>query len=235
MESQKKYGPYNQYIPHKDVVYSLIGYHVYLEDQATYPSFGTYKIEESLHHTLDDAKKRMTELINNKRHPVYKWHRFLIYEVPLGIHYSSGWDGQRCWTYDRKGEFVAESKVSSVPDIHDNMEIYWGREPEECRFKVGDVVEVCFGNKVELHMIWRLPFGLEHAKSRLPETQPENPLPFHLDYSDDNYITVCLDTIYPDHVHVLSCFPAKTLPLDESVTQKLKEVFDMCNEDTPAQ
>lgn len=31
MESQKKYGPYNQYIPHKDVVYSLIGYHVYLE------------------------------------------------------------------------------------------------------------------------------------------------------------------------------------------------------------
>ena len=111
MESPKKYGPYNQYIPHKDVVYSLIGYHVYLEDQATYPSFGTHKIEESLHHTLDDAKKRMTELINNKRHPVYKWHRFLIYEVPLGIHYSSGWDGQRCWTYDRKGEFVAESKV----------------------------------------------------------------------------------------------------------------------------
>lgn len=58
MESQKKYGPYNQYIPHKDVVYSLIGYHVYLEGQATYPSFGTHKIEESLHHTLDDAKKR---------------------------------------------------------------------------------------------------------------------------------------------------------------------------------
>lgn len=139
MESPKKYRPYNQYIPHKDVVYSLIGYHVYLGDQATYPSYGTHKIEESLHHTLDDAKKRMTELINNKRHPVYKCHRFLIYEVPLGIHYSSGWDGQRCWTYDRKGEFVAESKVSSVPDIHDNMEIYWGREPEECRFKDGRV------------------------------------------------------------------------------------------------
>ena len=174
MESPKKYGPYNQYIPHKDVVYSLIGYHVYLGDQATYPSFGTHKIEESLHHTLDNAKKRMTELINNKRHPVYKCHRFLIYEVPLGIHYSSGWDGQRCWTYDRKGGFVAESKVSSVPDIHDNMEIYWGREPEECRFKVGDVVEVICG----------------------------------------------------DHVDVMSCFPAGTIPLDQSVINRLREVFD---------
>lgn len=47
MESQKKYGPYNQYIPHKDVVYSLIGYHVYLEDLALAVRFGACKEQAS--------------------------------------------------------------------------------------------------------------------------------------------------------------------------------------------
>ena len=231
MKASKKYGPYNQYVPYKDVVYRLIGYYVYLGDHATYPSFDTHKIEESIHHTLDDAKQRMSVLIKNKQHPVYHWHRFLISEVPIGTHCSSNWEGQKCWSYDCKGDFVAETKVSSVPDCHDNREIYWGREPDECRFKVGDVVEVILGDKVELHMIWRLPFGLEYAKTRLPEVKPEKPMPIHLDDSDDNYITVCLDAIYPDHVHVMSCFPAGTLPLDETIVKKLQEIFDRCNEE----
>ena len=51
---------------------------------------------------------------------------------------------------------------------------------------------------------------------------------FHLDDSDDCYITVSLTDEYPDHVNVMSCFPAGTLPLDESIVKKLREVFDRC-------
>ena len=85
------------------------------------------------------------------------------------------------------------------------MEIYWGREPEECRFKVGDIVEVCFGNKVELHMIWQLPFNEAYARKNLPANKPDKPMTFHLDDSDDCYITVSLTSEYPDHVDV--CIP----------------------------
>lgn len=38
MEETEKHGPYNQYIPYKNVVYHLTGYHVFLEDEATLKS-----------------------------------------------------------------------------------------------------------------------------------------------------------------------------------------------------
>ena len=130
--------------------------------------------------------------------------------------------------YDRNGELIAESKVSSISDKNGNREIYWGREEEECRFHVGDIVEVLCGGQVELHMIWEMPFNEAHARKKLPKEKLDRPMTFHLDDSDDCYITVSLTDEYPDHVNVMSCFPAGTLPLDESIVKKLREVFDRC-------
>jgi hypothetical protein len=75
-------------------------------------------------------------------------------------------------------------------------------------------------------MIWKLPFNEAYARKKLPASKPDKPMTFHLDDSDDCYITVSLTSEYSDHVDVMSCFPAGTIPLDQSVINRLREVFD---------
>lgn len=228
MSIYKSYGPYNQYEPYEDVIYRLTCCYASLRDNATYPTFNVFNNMESLHRTIEDAEQRMKSLAKDAKHQDYHWQSFMIHEIPIGVGYGFNRDGQRCRTYDRNGELVAESKASTIPDRNGNREIYWGREENECRFKVGDVVEVLCGGQVELHMIWQLPFNEAYARKKLPKEKIDRAMTFHLDDSDDCYITVCLTDEYPDHVDVMSCFPAGTLPLDESIVKKIKEVFDRC-------
>ena len=61
--------------------------------------------------------------------------------------------------------------------------------------------------------------------------KPDEVLCFHLDDTDDCYVTVNLTDDFPDHVYVSSCFPAKTLRMDESIVRQLQKVFDRCNEE----
>lgn len=226
MSMYKCYGPYNQYEPYEDVIYRLTCCYVYLRDNATYPRFNVFRNMESFHRSIADAEKRIKSLVKDKDIKEYLWHSFNIIEIPIGVGCGYSRDGQRWRTYDCNGEIVAESKVSSLSDKKGNREIYWGREEAECRFKVGDVVEVICCDHVELHMIWQLPFNEAHARKNLPANKPDKPMTFHLDDSDDCYITVSLTSEYPDHVDVMSCFPAGTIPLDQSVINRLREVFD---------
>ena len=226
---KKTYGPYNQYAPYEDVVYRLTGYYAYQDNNATYPRFDVRCQEESIHRAFEAAHQRMLSLVdpNNNKYNIV-WQSFYISEVPIGINCDHRIEGQNCHLYDGKGEFVAETKVSSVPDHLGNREIYWGREREDIKFDIGDVVEVRWRDHVELHMIWDLPFDESHARARMPKEKPDEAMPFHLDDSDDCYITVNLRDDYPDHVNVMSCSPATTLPLDETIVTRLKEVFDRC-------
>ena len=231
MSIYKSHGPYNQYEPYEDVIYRLTCCYIYLRDYVTYPRFNVFHNLESLHRSMDDAEQRIKSLIKGKDSRDYLWHSFNIIEIPIGVGYGFDQDGQRWRTYDCHGELVSESKASSLSDRNGNREIYWGREEDECRFRVGDIVEVICGDHVELHMIWKLPFDEAYARKRLPAEKPDEPMSFHPDYSDDCYISFNLTDEYPEHVNVMSCFPAKTLPLDESIVERLKERFyKHCNE-----
>lgn len=228
MSIYKSYGPYNQYEPYEDVIYRLTCSYTSQRDNATYPRFNVFNNIESLHRTIEDAEQTIKELLKDLNHQNCLWHNFIVIEIPIGVDYWYSRDGQRWRTYDRNGELVAESKASTIPDRNGNREIYWGREENECRFNVGDIVEVLCGDHVELHMIWQQPFNEAYARKKLPKEKPDMPMTFHLDDSDDCYITVSLTDKYPDHVSVMSCFPAGTLPLDESIVKKLQKVFDRC-------
>ena len=76
-----------------------------------------------------------------------------------------------------------------------------------------------------------MPFDFKFASSRLPQTKPDEPMPYHFDDSDDNYYILTLDDEYPDHVDVIDCFPAGSLYLDESVVKGLQEKFDILKRD----
>lgn len=205
-------------------MYRLIGYGPLYNTDAEYPRFKISKDEESIHRTFEDAFERMRELAI----PVEgSWQGFHIIEVPVGINCFGNSLGQRNWSYDCKGEFVAESKVSSVADIDGNCEIYWGREKEECRFRPGDIVEVHCRNEVQLCVVLELPINEERAREKMPDSQPDVPFVFHLDDTDDNYSVIGLDDIFPDNYEVMSCFPARTLPLDESIVKRLMDLYEI--------
>jgi hypothetical protein len=79
------------------------------------------------------------------------------------------------------------------------------------------------GKYSALGMICRMPIDYEFAKKNLPTEKPSEPLTYHIDYFDDMYQVVSIDSEYIDYVNVIDCFPPETLPLDESLVRKLKE------------
>ena len=224
--------PYNQYEPYTDVVYKLVGYEISGPEYETYPRFSIHPTEESIHHTLKEAEAKIKDTLQKGiKKSMYQWWGFFISEIPFDVTCLGSYCGQKMWTYDCKGERVTEKSISSLCDINGDRQIYWGREEEDCRFKVGDLVEVFCGNHVKLGIVYQMPFDFKFTSARLPQTKPDKPLPYHLDDSDDNYIVLTLDDDYPDHEDVINCFPAGSLYLDESVVKELQEKFDRLKRD----
>ena len=217
--------PYNQYEPYTDVIYRLIGYDMNYPHIESYPRFWIHQSEESIHRTYNDAYERMQCIVKNHVRHNSKWVCFFISEVPVGVCSFIKSDGQKIWSFTGQGEFVAHRDVSSLEDINGNRQIFWGREPDECRFKVGDLVEVFNVSYVTLGIIWDLPINFEFVQKRLPKEKPDEPMSFHMDESDDCYVIVTMEDEYPDHMDVIDCFPVGSLYLDESVISKLRERF----------
>ena len=223
--------PYNQYTPYTNVVYSLTGFSVRHPEDEYYPMFHILQTEGSVHLTFEAAKARIDKIVasSKENNDIIRWQSFYIAEVPIGICCFDVYDGQKRWSFSGKGELVAHKAISTLEDINGNCQIYWGREESECKFKVGDVVEITsyrgaqLGRSVQLGIISALPINFEHCRRRLPADQPSEPMGFHLDYSDDNYMVITLDDEYPEPVEVTDCFPAQTLPLDETIVARLKE------------
>ena len=219
--------PYNQYEVYTDVAYKLVGYTINHPEDLSYPRFNVHVCEESIHHTLDDAKRRIDKLISDPDRKFTRWHSFYVSEIPFGVECYRGYDGQRRWSFTGTGDLVAYKAISSLEDINGNREIFWGREKEDCLFNVGDVVEIpSGGNSVTLGIIWRMPIDFEFASKRLPKEKPEEPLTFHLDDSDDCYQVICLDDEFPDHIDVIDCFPPLAFQLDESYITRLKALSE---------
>ena len=219
--------PYNQYEPYTDILYRLTGYAVTNTADKTYPRFNIYLTEESIHGTYDEAVAKMHDVIENDERYLRKWYCFYISEVPFGVTCTTGTDGQKIWSFNGKGELNAYRGVSSLPDKNGNEEIFWGREDEDCRFKVGDIVEIpAHYNEVSIGIICKMPENFEMVRRTLPEEKPENPLRFHRDSSDDMYKVICIDDELADYYDVIRCFPAETFTLDESYVRKLQECLD---------
>ena len=219
--------PYNQYEMYTDVVYKLVGYTINHPEDQSYPRFHVHVSVESIHHTLDDAKRRIDELISNPDTTYSRWYCFYVSEVPFGVECYRRYDGQRRWSFTGAGRPVAYKAISSLEDKNGNREIFWGREKEDCMFKVGDVVEIpSVGNYVTLGIIWRMPIDFEFTSKRLPKEKPEEPMSFHLDDSDDCYQVISLDDEFPDHINVIDCFPPLAFQLDESYVTRLRALSE---------
>lgn len=219
--------PYNFYEPYKDVMYRLTGYIVGNAAMKSYPCFNIYRTEESIHRTYKDASAKMLNLIENAGTSCRKYHSFYIAEVPVGATCTVGSGGQKVWSFTGSGKFNAHGTVSEIEDVNGNDEIFWGREEKDCRFKVGDIVEVPTGlGEITLGIICRLPESFEEVRLTLPEEKPDKPLGYHRDYTDDAYQVLCIFEDFPDYYSVVRCFAPETFCLDSSYVDRLREILD---------
>ena len=207
------------------MLYRLIGYGISYPGDLGYPDFHTQLAEESMHRTLEQAKERMSSLISYVDPAFFRWHSFHIDEIPFGVECFSRFDGQKHWSFMGSGELNAHKWASSMEDRHGNNEIFWGRDRKDCRFKVGDIVEVPSSDKaVTLGIITQMPMNFNEAAAELPYEKPDEPMRFHCDYTDDCYKVITMEYGYPRDIDVVRCFPATTFPLDRSFISELRKL-----------
>ena len=126
---------------------------------------------------------------------------------------------QKCFSFN------ADGKLNDFVAL-DEMGLYRGRKIEDIRFKVGDIVEVVYGNYADLSIVGALPLTTDKY-SRLEEDPEECEHPSHfLDESDDCYLVYTLgegDT----HEHCL-CYNVfrPTRPVPAKIATKLKQKLE---------
>lgn len=166
---------------------------------------------------------------------------FVIDEIPLGQELNWRDAVQAWWVYDKKGKLVVNSFVSEMDNEVFGLEPFFGRLPEMCPVKKGDIVEVVDGNDVRLEIVCALPTDPQRVLERIqryreqlrqehPEiTDEELEKVFVNDYSDDSYITLDgtmvegKDTYMCSNSHpsVKWVFPAR-MKIPEEVREKLE-------------
>ena len=227
-----------------DVLYKLIT--IYYDDKQTahYPRFKIKERTDGYFHTLEDAERRISKLVEDDKYYTacdcsYEYYGFIIMEIPFDWQLSGDCSSQRTRTYLEDGTFFNETKVSTIgyPNYQGDFEPFKGRATEECRFKVGDLVEVLGCNKVSLEVIYSLPptpaqynerykQDFEEISKRHPDRSEEERTIYaehNWDYSDDSYITLDGDEGYmPNHSHpaVVDLFPVR-----RKVSKRLREML----------
>ncbi len=237
--------------PHsKDVIYKLtVWCHNNL--QPRYPEFKIRKTSRYYFHTLEDAEGKIQEIIlrtkeERKKAPASNKvncclpYCFIIDELPIGEARHWRNEVQAWWVYDKKGKMVVSSLASEMCN-NGGLEPFFGRFPESCPVRKGDIVEIVCGDEVHLEIVYSLPLnpikGLnmiirhrEQMKNRNPDLTAEQiSTIFCNDYTDDCYITLDgtieegQDTYMCAHSHpyVKWVFPAK-MKVPDNVRKKLE-------------
>lgn len=136
--------------PHsKDVVYKLTVW-CYETLQPRYPVFKIREAYRHFFHTLEDAQNKIPEIIEQRKQerketPVgrkincYLPYCFVIDEHPIGQVQHWRNEVQAWWVYDKKGKLVVNSSVSEMDTENGDLEPYFGRFPEQCPVKKGDI------------------------------------------------------------------------------------------------
>ena len=91
---------------------------------------------------------------------------FLVEEIPIGC---SRWrnESQAWWRYDGNGKLVISSLVSEMDYDGGYLEPFFGRFPETCPVKEGDIVEVMKENEVSLEIVYSLPLERRRAATMI--------------------------------------------------------------------
>lgn len=159
---------------------------------------------------------------------------FIIEACPFGREVKD--KAYRRWIYDSEGTFISETLCSELKDTktHEPDELYPGRKKDQCRFKVGDIVEVMLNNTVTLEIIYMLPptperieeIGKKCAENGITNIAAE-------DYMEDTYITLGgevnlrkysqFDACH-NHAYVTNVFPPSQ-PVPRELKKKLRHLL----------
>ena len=167
-----------------------------------YSEFPLYCFHEVLSSTLSDAEAIMMRLLQD----VANAYCAVITELPFGEDIHSDYVSSRL--YDACGVLLEQSLCSSYfNEERDDYRHFRGRTPEQTRFAKGDIVEVRYGNAVELAIVvgvpasveWCYQYGLRvmnHMRKRCPGMSEDElgRLAFSkwymLDDTDDSYTVI---------------------------------------------
>ncbi|MBR5470408.1 MAG: hypothetical protein IKU78_08075 [Paludibacteraceae bacterium] len=216
-----------------DVLYQLEAIYYQNKAYARYPRFKIDRGVRGYFHSWEEAEKRIQELVNEDKQNVaeydfsYEYYGFEVREVPFDCNLESEYDAQCIRTYADDGEFLHETLTSNI-SINGNSETFVGRPNELCRFKVGDLVEVCGHDMVSLQIVYAQPPTPSDLikicqRSRnyvLSEDDLQECAEGLFDYSDDSYTTLYGDRGFADHDH--PCI-TKVFPVRRKVSATLRE------------
>lgn len=225
-----------------DVLYKLTAIYYENKKYVRYPRFKVRRQILSYFHSLEDAEKRILELVEDNRKTVaegydgWNYYGFEVKEIPFNADLWWLDDSQRTRTYLEDGSFFTETKVSSLyyHNCSRGCEPFKGRATEECRFKVGDLVEVLNGNIVSLEIVCAIPptpERVEQIRNRTREDYQQLGVEFAdeymcwtLDHTDDSYVTLDGDEGYMEnHSHP---FAIRLFPVRSKVPTKLQEKLE---------
>lgn len=134
----------------------------YTRDSKTGDWFYEINRELNWYTMKDKAVKFLKKYIKEAETHYYKRiHSAVIERIPTNIPVEDG--GQlEWWLYDSTGREIDHSvcawELNDEPKLQDN---YFGRKPDEIRFKPGDIIEIIHEDKVVLSILSGLPKSID--------------------------------------------------------------------------
>ena len=167
-----------------------------------YPSYRLRVHSQSFSPTLQEAEHFIQAMLRQPQddlHPVPRHiHHIRVRQLPIGsLLYTDEYLAE--YIYDDHGQRIDETEVSTIRNADGDFDPFWGREPARIRFREGDIVEVFYGDRVELAFVAELPISKDRATQINTKAHP-----FHLDSSDDSYVVMTTSDYMRSHDHIAS-------------------------------
>ena len=201
----------------KKTFFKLIEIEYCTDDNPQYPEFDVYRTVVGYFSSLEKAEQTMNQQKHIKsKKPEYKFFGFLIEEYALDITGYDRAESRRSYLPD--GSLLDETLMSETL-IDENYELvdFSGRPADKVRFKVGDLVEVLYGDTVSLEIVGKLPYTPERVQFMKENVRKKYNREFYLDFTDDCYYTLDQDGEH-SHPEAINLFPVRF-----EVSEELKE------------
>lgn len=189
--------------------------------------FDTYNhAKRAMHDFIKQEKERCVHIYGNEKEYYKDCLGYFIREKAVYSHLPQEYE-----------PVLKHSSYTSNGELNDNCDInetgqYIGRQPQNIRFKVGEIVEVLQHRRSELAIVGGLPPTEEWVKERTEYCKKEHPnIFFCLDESDDSYMVYSIGE-GNTHSHPLCTsvfYPSRKIPagIVEKLRKKLQEMTDI--------
>ncbi len=240
-----------------DVLYKLTTIYYQGKSASRYPRFEVRREVTGYFHSLEDAEKRIRKYITDEdktkssgkyRSDYDYYYGFAVDEIPFDWHLTG--DAQHTRIYLENGTFLHETKVSALynKDCGGTLEPFNGRPKEECRFEIGELVEVLSGDTVSLEIVYSQPPTPERAReirrrvreefqkncTEITENELNEEMDYALDITDDSYTTLDGDVGYMEnhsHPYITQLFPVRR-KVPYLLRKKLERGFEIAMKGT---